>query len=530
MHSLSLRKELFLTFLLAIFCAFDVSTALASIWGFTTDDAYISWLYARQLVEGNGLQWHTGLSRVEGYSNFLWVLIASLIIKLKLPVILSIKIISCFSLGAGLFFLYRLGRLFVSPLLSILPVFIFSHFLGVTWWTMSGLESMFYCALSLLFIWQCAASFGYQTVEGAQDNQSARVPSTRAWVVTNGVLLLLSLTRFEGTIWLIPALLFICCQLRSQKQSTFFAQRRTICIWAFITFVCFVIPYTLYFIWRLNYFGNWIPNSYLCKTISPGQIFVVDFDYLLILMPLIIASLPYFLSSKDCRHWLLWVPSVLYAVLLWEANPVIAHFLRLFLGPMALFSILPVLGVIRFLNYFKNKLLDPKLSATGIIVLGTFLFIPGNDPQYLHSLFRQYQERTQIRMKIVDVLNAQAAHGDSVLFGDCGLVPFATRRDIRFIDVDCLNNTDLTHAPYKNNLNLYAEYIASQIKPDWVITSYNPVTLQGNYLFEILRKKNFYDDYQLITVLKSGWINDQDLRNPKRTIDYIYKIYKRDKK
>ena len=109
--------------------------------------------------------WHVELHLVEGYSNFLWIIIAAFIIKFKLPLITTIKFISCFSLGAGLVFLYRLGRLFFSPLLSMLPVFIFSHFIGVSWWTVSGMESMFYCALSLLLIWQCAVALGYRAVE-----------------------------------------------------------------------------------------------------------------------------------------------------------------------------------------------------------------------------------------------------------------------------------------------------------------------------------------------------------------------------
>lgn len=40
---------------------------------FLTDDAFISFRYARNLVEGHGLVYDLG-EYVEGYSNFLWVL------------------------------------------------------------------------------------------------------------------------------------------------------------------------------------------------------------------------------------------------------------------------------------------------------------------------------------------------------------------------------------------------------------------------------------------------------------------------
>ncbi len=45
------------------------------------DDAYISFRYARNLVDGHGLVWNPG-EWVEGYTNFLWVLILALGMKL----------------------------------------------------------------------------------------------------------------------------------------------------------------------------------------------------------------------------------------------------------------------------------------------------------------------------------------------------------------------------------------------------------------------------------------------------------------
>lgn len=46
---------------------------LASTAWFLCDDAFISFRYARNLVEGHGLVFNPG-ERVEGYTNFLWVL------------------------------------------------------------------------------------------------------------------------------------------------------------------------------------------------------------------------------------------------------------------------------------------------------------------------------------------------------------------------------------------------------------------------------------------------------------------------
>lgn len=49
----------------------------------TSDDAFISFRYARNLVEGKGLVYNAG-ERVEGFSNFLWTMLIALGMELKL--------------------------------------------------------------------------------------------------------------------------------------------------------------------------------------------------------------------------------------------------------------------------------------------------------------------------------------------------------------------------------------------------------------------------------------------------------------
>lgn len=526
--SFGIRKKNLLALLLALYCTYDLITALSLAWEFTTDDAYISWIYARQLVHGHGLLWHVTASPVEGYSNFLWIILSALIMKLQLPLLTSIKLISCFSLGAGLFFLYRIGRMFFTPLTAMLPVFLFSHYIGVIWWTVSGLESMFYCALSLLLVWQSMKALGYQVKKEGEDRNNENLSySSNSWLICNISLLFLGLARFEGLVWVIPTVFFMACQLNVHTLKML-KNKKTIYLWGLITLLCFILPYIIYFAWRLYYFGHWIPNSYLCKGLVSGQFFVVDLDYLQVLFPFIIASLPYFLlAKKDCRHWLLWSPSVLYGMMLWKADPVITHYLRLFLGPFALFSLLPVLGVVQFIQDFIRLKIDSELLVTAVIIASTFLFIPGHDASFLQKAVLHYQERTQNRVQIAEILNKEAAPGDTVLLNDCGIIPFSTRHDLRFIDLQCLNNSELTQIPYRHNLNLYAAYLQEKVKPDWVITLYYPLEGRGGFLTDLLIDNHFFDDYQLVKTLKSGFISTQYSNTPEKTIDFVFNLYKR---
>lgn len=505
-----------------MYCSYYLIFSLYAAWDFTTDDAYISWFYARQLVNGNGLYWHQLMSPVEGYSNFLWVLVASLVIKMHWPLVLTMKWISVSSLGVGLIFLYRLARLFLSPLLAILPVFLFSHYIGIAWWTVSGLESAFFCALSIGLMWQCIRAWGYKPYQNSVSLPISK--STYSWINTNIILLLLALTRFEGVVWVVPIGCFILCQLKKDKPSYLLNDYKV--IWSLITFCCFLLPYTIYFIWRINYFGHWIPNSYSCKALIPGQIGIVDLDYLRVIIFLIVAALPYFLSVKDCRSLLLWLPSILYGLMLWKADPILAHRLRLFLGPFALFSLLPVLGIQQFVEYFQLSDDRIKLITCLSIILLTVLLIPGNNLSDLQVMAANYQDRNQNRIHIATLLNAQAKHGATVLLGDCGIIPFNTRTDIRFIDSQCLNNPELTQPYFHNNPARYVKYLQQTIKPDWIIVSTSLYEERKDSIIEWVKKENFVAYYQLVETLQSGTAIPKS-PNSQKSIDYIYWIYKR---
>ncbi|MEL7669265.1 hypothetical protein [Methanobacterium sp.] len=61
--------------------------------------------YAENLVSGHGLVWNVNEIPIEGYSNFLWVLIIALIIFFKSDPAFYLKIVSLISL-MGIGYLY----------------------------------------------------------------------------------------------------------------------------------------------------------------------------------------------------------------------------------------------------------------------------------------------------------------------------------------------------------------------------------------------------------------------------------------
>lgn len=81
--------------------------------GFYVDDAYISFRYARQWAAGNGLVYNIG-ERVEGYSNFLWILLLLPFARLGIDLGLVAKVLGCLLGLLSLGLTYHFGRRFLS--------------------------------------------------------------------------------------------------------------------------------------------------------------------------------------------------------------------------------------------------------------------------------------------------------------------------------------------------------------------------------------------------------------------------------
>lgn len=481
-------KEKLLTLLILGYCIYYLVVAIIVCWNFTTDDAYISWTYARQLAQGMGLHWQPG-SRSEGYSNFLWVIVNYIFIKLHISLPVGCKLLSLASLGLALIGIYRIGRFFVSPLLAILPVFIFSHYIGVVWWTVSGLETLFYCALAVCLTWQLFILL--------HRDSSADVPLF-VWIGCNILLLLLGLTRFEGLIWWIPVLGVLSCQF---KDSLPISKALLIRMFA-VTFFIFIVPYGIYLTWRWLYFGTFIPHSYLCKALA-GSTGIVDLDFLRVLMPLVIASLPcLLLPPRDCRYWALLSPVLIYLVLLLQAESVTAYLGRLFLAPLALYSVLAMLGIQKILLYCRIKDWEMKLVTCFTLLIITFTLIPGNQLSLLEQSVTEYQSRVRNRFAVVQLLNKEASKNARVLLGDCGLIPFYARPDIHFIDSQCLNNSELAQALSAKKLDLYITRLSAE-PPEWIVIN-KPVLEAGlDVVIARLLAQGILQNYNLIAMMRA---------------------------
>lgn len=254
-HGTGTRDLIFPMYLCACAAVFGMFAYNVAALYFVGDDAFISYRYSRNLVDGIGLVWNPG-ERVEGYTNFLWVLIVALGTRLgfEAPVFANgIGILSGFLIlmALMLYSRFRFSRFTVFALIA--PVFLVFNrsFLG---WSTSGLETQFF---SLLVI----ASLCLFLTE--RQRQTPLPPySSYAFIAA-------SLTRPEGVLFFtVAAGFFLLDVLRKQRSISSFLN------WG----APYLVTIGSFFLWRRYYFGYWFPNTFYAKV--PGLWFEQGFQYL----------------------------------------------------------------------------------------------------------------------------------------------------------------------------------------------------------------------------------------------------------
>ncbi len=210
-----------------------------------TDDAFISFRYAEQLVNGNGLVFNPG-ERVEGMSNFLWTLGIAVGMRLGISpetwtIVWGLVSLAGIIVGLGLFHVRLCRRLGVTSTTIPLAALMLACHGHVLWFATSGLETAAFTALML-------AVFLMLTTETWRRGFDA---------ATGIVAAMCALTRPEG---LLAAGLGVAY--------LFFFRRRSLLAFI-IGFIALWLPPT---IWRVLYYGDFFPNTVYAKANSYGRL------------------------------------------------------------------------------------------------------------------------------------------------------------------------------------------------------------------------------------------------------------------
>jgi len=230
--------------------------------GWIVDDAGISFVYARNLAQGHGLVSQPGLAPVEGYSNFLWVLLLTppLLLHLFHPV-WTPKLLSL-GLAAGTFFLLdrSLTRLSGgSRGLSWMTLLLLAVCTPFVIWTVSGLENPLTVFLAVALFW----------ILVTERREEAPLPSSAGrWALLAGAVAAgLAMTRPDGVVY---AALYPLLTPRWGRQSVL-TSLRSGAGRAALSIGVFALLFGAFLGFRVLYFGDLYPNTYYAKG-SPSPV------------------------------------------------------------------------------------------------------------------------------------------------------------------------------------------------------------------------------------------------------------------
>ncbi|MEO0082658.1 MAG: tetratricopeptide repeat protein [candidate division WOR-3 bacterium] len=251
---------------------------------FLQDDSFITYRYARNVVRGLGPVFNPG-ERVEGYTNFIWMMLLAALGILGLPfttIIPLSQVLGVICGAAVIFIMFQTVRRVTSgpPLLAPAAVLLLAFNGAFAYWCVSGMETGLFSLL-------VAAAYHYYLKEH----------TVRNLVTCSTLFGLASLTRPEGTLFLALAVLDFGLRrllTRSGKTATEtvipgrerrLLDRSTASTLRYLAALVapFVVLAAPLFVWRLAYYGRLFPNTFYAKTglsvsyLKSGLQYLVEF-------------------------------------------------------------------------------------------------------------------------------------------------------------------------------------------------------------------------------------------------------------
>jgi arabinofuranosyltransferase len=280
-----------------------VITVLAILYAwlnkFIQDDAFISFRYAKNFVEGNGLRWNIGEIGVEGYSNFLWTIIISIGLKLEIEPVLFSQIIGIIFFILSLLIVYKIaGRVFTgwnSTLFLFLTSFNYSFSIYAT----GGLETSTQTFFCLYIFWLSIEYINNQ-----------KLATLFLYSLISGVSLL---NRLDSGLFILVTGVFILINIINEFKISSNGIKRYLALFLPACFIVFT-----WLIWKWDYYGNILPNTFYVKggiekpleVLFNGFMFVLMFLLYTFMLPsLHILVRTIFKESKEVINNI-WQPSL----------------------------------------------------------------------------------------------------------------------------------------------------------------------------------------------------------------------------
>ena len=463
----NIKANLILLALLVIFVAHSLFL------DFTQDDAFISFRYVKNFVNGEGLVFNPG-ERVEGYTNFFWILLLSIFVKLGFDVIVISKVLGILSGISIIVLLYLFSCRYIDQkhwyLRFIAPAFLVSNS-AFAYWSVSGLETSFFALIVLLSFW-------------------VYLHKKRLAIV---FLVLSSLIRPEG---ILIFLIFLIYKLFVERDSL------KECGIYLAGFVLLLLPH---FVFRYFYYQDLLPNPFYAKVGLSGESLKNGLEYFWLFL----------------KHYGFWGLFYLIPVYLYKRSDNLLNFFALMIFIYTAYIILvggDVLKVHRFFiplfpfiylfagkmaadffTDFRNRIALRVFAVVfTFIALGLTFYLPRNRVLEIRSLEQGLVDNMKF---IAENLQAHFGSDLTLAVSTIGSISYYSSGS-RVIDMLGLTDKEISHRPdYIQGIpsswkekKYNAAYVLSQ-DPDFIIfsTQRKPSAPAERALFLYSRfRQNYY--------------------------------------
>ena len=213
-----------------------------------SEDAYITYRYARNLAQGHGLVWNPGEDPVEGSTEFLWAVMLAAGHRLGLEVETAATVFNL-AFGAAAVVLVAIAGFCLSGRRLLPSLFATAAFAvgPVAYHVRAG----FATTLFTLLLTVCYVAAALLVLRQRQDR--LRTAAFAAFALSG---LFMGLTRPEGVFYAGLALLSLLVLLPGRDRRRVLAYSLALAI----------LPGLVYFLWRWRYFGFLLPNTFYVKS------------------------------------------------------------------------------------------------------------------------------------------------------------------------------------------------------------------------------------------------------------------------
>lgn len=454
-------------------------------YNYTVDDAYISLRYARNLANGYGLVFNTdGSKPIEGYTNFLWIILESILFKIVVlrNILYGVKIIGIL-FGIGIIILTYKITYFVTndKKVSIIAMSLISIFPNIAFWSIGGLETSMYIFLLMLSVYL------YQKNE---------------LLFSSIVFTLAAITRPEGLIFFLTFALYEIIIFFNNKRSKEKNLKRL-----FLFLSTFILIFGCYYIWRFNFYGFVFTNSFYAKADLASLKFVFyrifcRLPFLHFILPILLFTIISFFEKYQKRKRLNYI-FIAFIILFFLSFVAKREWMPGFRYELPFIPFMIILFSIELKDILNIKKVFYQFIILLTIIL--YLFYPAID---LSRSPRYTIELEKAHIALGKWLEEYAPKNSSFAGWDMGAIPyFSELPTIIEIHPEGILSTFITHSGYNE------DYLI-RLKPSFIVLpSSDYERVENNPIGEIAKiyKNNFFKE-NYIYLSTFSLRNDYNLR------------------